>query len=254
VLDLSRGVASRFTFDVDPDFAPVWSPDGHHIAFVASRPGGTGLYQKAESTGGKEQVLLPSTSAVKLTNDWSRDGRFLLFSSQDSKTKSDLWVLPLTGDAAPSGSPAPVLQTEFSERQGQFSPDTRWIAYVSDESGRPEVYVRRFPASSGEGSQVRISLGGGSEPRWRRDGKELFYVSSDGNLMAVDVSLGQVFKAGIPKALFAAPIHIGDETANAAFRWDAAAGGDRFLIDTAATASEPLTVVFNWTAALTRSR
>ena len=252
VLELARGVMGRLTFDVGPgDRAPVWSPDGHRIAFVARRAGGTGVFQKPSSTGGKEQVLLPPTSADKWTNDWSRDGHFLLFSSVDPKTKSDLWVLPLTGDAAPAGPPAPFLQTEFNERQGQFSPDTRWVAYVSDESGRPEIWVQRFPVSSSEGSKMRISVDGGDQPRWRRDGKELFYVSLDRKLMATDVSIGSALKPGITKALFAAPIQIGDETVDA-FRWDVAAHGDRFLINTATTASEPLTVVLNWTSALKR--
>jgi hypothetical protein len=250
VLELARGVMGRFTFDSGPGYrAPVWSPDGHRVAFVAGRAGGTGVFQKPSSTGGKEQVLLPPTSADKSTNDWSNDGHFLLFSRQDPKTKSDLWVLPLTGDAAPAGPPAPFLQTEFSEHQGQFSPDSHWVAYVSDESGRPEIWVQRFPVSSSEGSKMRISADGGDQPRWRRDGKELFYVSLDGKLMATDVSIGSAFKPGITKALFAAPIQIGDETIDS-FRWDVTAHGDRFLIDTATTASEPLTIVLNWTAAL----
>jgi serine/threonine protein kinase/Tol biopolymer transport system component len=249
VMELARGVIGRFTFDIAPDFAPAWSPDGHRIAFVATRPGGTGLYQKASSTGGKEQVLLPATSAVKFISDWSRDGHFLLFSSRDSKTKSDLWVLPLTDAGVPAGPAALFLQTEFNERQGQFSPNSDWIAYVSDESGRPEVWVQHFPASSGDGRKTRVSVNGGSQPRWRRDGKELFYVSLDGRLMAADVSTGRSFTAGIPRVLFAAPIQIGDETADT-FRWDVAFRGDRFLIDTAATTAEPLTVVLNWTAAL----
>ena len=252
VLELARRVMGRLTFGVGPgDRAPVWSPDGHRIAFVGRDAGGAGVFQKPSSTGGKEQVLLRPTSADKWTNDWSRDGHFLLFSSVDPKTKSDLWVLPLTGDAAPAGPPAPFLQTEFNERQGQFSPDTRWVAYVSDESGRPEIWVQRFPVSSSEGSKIRISVDGGDQPRWRRDGKELFYVSLDRKLMATDVSIGSTLKPGITKALFAAPIQIGDETVDS-FRWDVAAHGDRFLINTATTASEPLTVVLNWTSALKR--
>ena len=159
------------------------------------------------------------------------------------KRKSDLWVLPLTGDAAPAGPPAPFLQTEFNERQGQFSPDTHWVAYVTD-SGRPEIWVQRFPVSPSEGSKMRISVDGGDQPRWRRDGKELFYVSLDRKLMATDVSIGSAFKPGTTKALFAAPIEISDATIDS-FRWDVTARGDRFLIDTAVTASEPLTVVLN---------
>jgi len=250
VLEFARRVMGRLTFRVGPgDVAPVWSPDGQRVAFVSRRAGGAGVFQKPSSTGGKEQVLLPPTSADKLANDWSRDGHFLLFSSVDPKTRSDLWVLPLTGDATPAGPPAPFVQTAFNERQGQFSPDTHWVAYVSDESGRPEIWVQRFPVSSSEGSRMRISVDGGDQPRWRRDGKELFYVSLDGKLMATDVSIGSAFKPGITKALFAAPIQITDETIDS-FKWDVTAHGDRFLINTAATASEPLTVVLNWTSAL----
>jgi len=250
VLELARGVLGRLTFDVGPgDRAPVWSPDGHLIAFVARRAAGAGVFQKPSSTGGKEQVLLSPTGADKATTDWSRDGRFLLFSSVDPQTKSDLWVLPLTADAAPAGPPAPFLQTEFNERQGQFSPDTHWVAYVSDESGRPEIWVQRFPASSTEGSKMRISVDGGDQPRWRRDGKELFYASLDGQLMATDITLGSAITPGTTKALFAAPINISDETLDS-LRWDITAHGDRFLINTATTASEPLTVVLNWTSAL----
>jgi len=248
VLEFARGVNQRLTFDVGPGVrAPVWSPDGYRIAFVARRAGGTGIFQKASSTGGKEQVLLPPTSADKWTNDWSRDGHFLLFSSVDPKTKSDLWVLPLRGDVA--GRPAPFLQTESNERQGQFSPDTHWVAYVSDESGRPEIWVQRFPVSSSAGSKTKVSADGGDQPRWRRDGKELFYVSLDGKLMATDVSIGPAFKPGVTKPLFAAPIQNSDDTIDS-FRWDVTTRGDRFLIDTAATTSEPVTVVLNWTSAL----
>jgi len=245
VLEVAQGVANPFTFDSAPDGAPVWSWDGHRIAFVASRLGGVGVYQKGSGSGGQEQELLRPTSALKLTNDWSRDGRSLLFSSRDPKTKSDLWVLPLTGDGAAAGPPVPFVRTEFNERQGQFSPDTHWIAYVSDESGRSEVYALPFPASSGEG-RVRISVDGGTQPRWRNR-NELFYVSLDGNVMVKDVSTGPA-KAGTPRVLFAAPFQVGLEPDS--FQWDVAASGDKFLINTPSTASEPVTIVLNWTAAL----
>ncbi len=245
VLEVARGVASRFTFDVAPDAAPVWSRDGRRVAFVASRQGGIGVYQKGSGSGGQEQELLRPTSALKLTNDWSRDGRALLFSSQDPGTKSDLWVLPLTGDGAAAGPPESFVQTESNEWQGQFSPDAHWIAYVSDESGRPEVYALPFPASSGEG-RVQISVDGGTQPRWRSS-RELFFVSLDGNLMVKDVSTGPA-KAGTPKVLFPAPIQVADDPY--AFQWDVAAKGDQFLINTPSTASDPVTVVLNWTAAL----
>jgi Tol biopolymer transport system component len=232
--------------------APVWSPDGSRIVFDLPV---NGLYLKAASGAGKEELLLKSSGPTS-PDDWSRDGRFLLYSAFDPKTGYDLWVLPDPGRAPGDRKPpTPVIQTQFNERQGQFSPDSRWIAYVSDESGRPEVYVQPFPASSGGGSKVKISGDGGDQPRWRRDGKELFYFSPGGKLMAVDVvATSPVLQAGIPKLLFQAPVFSGGASAMGmdVFRWDVAPDGKRFLINTAAApaVSEPVTVVLNWTAGL----
>ncbi len=250
--EFGRSVSARLTFDVAPDSAPVWSPDGSHIVFAAVRSAGTGLYQKNSNGAGKEEVLIPPTNDFKVSNDWSRDGRFLLYTVQDPKTNTDLWVAPLTANGQLAGPPAPFANTEFSEQQGQFSPDSRWIAYVSDESGRPEVHVQAFPLPAGGGSKTLISRDGGTQPRWRRDGKELFYVSLDGKLMAVDVSSGQTFKASAPKALFQASIY-GDDSARSLFRWDTNADGNRFLVDTVESSPEPLTMVLNWTAGLKTS-
>jgi Tol biopolymer transport system component len=236
------------TFDTSPDTAPVWSPDGRRIAFMGYRAGGVGLYQKASSGAEKEEVLLSPTNGFKLPNDWSRSGRFLLCSIQDPKTNADLWVLPLTADGQPSEKPAPFANTKFNEQQGQFSPDGHWIAYVSDESGRPEIHVQPFPLPSGGGSKIQISRDGANQPRWRRDGKELFYLSLDGKMMAVDVASGLEFKAGVPKVLFQAPI-LNDDAALNLFHWDVTADGKRFLVDTVPASSEPLIVVLNWSAA-----
>jgi Tol biopolymer transport system component len=225
----------------------VWSPDGRRIAYTGFRAGGVGLYQKASSGAEKEEVLLSPTNSSKLPNDWSRSGRFLLYTIQDPKTNADLWVLPLTADGQPSGTPTPFANTKFNEQQGQFSPDGHWIAYVSDESGRPEIHVQPFPVPSGGGSKIQISRDGGNQPRWRRDGKELFYVSLDGKMMAVDVGGGQEFKAGVPKVLFQAPI-LNDDTSLSDFHWDVTADGKRFLVDTVPASAEPLIVVLNWTA------
>jgi eukaryotic-like serine/threonine-protein kinase len=251
LLDLARGVSTRFTFDLAPDSSPVWSQDGSRIAFAAVRAGGTGIYQKASNGTGKEQVLLAATDDQKVPNDWSRDGRFLLYTKQDPKTKADLWVQPLASDATPAGAPTPFANTEFNEDQGQFSPDARWVAYVSDESGRSEIYVQPYPAATGGGSKTQVSRDGGNQPRWRRDGKELFYLSLDGQLMAVDVTGGPIFKAGVPQSLFRALVVRGRrESLLGVLRWDVAPDGKRFLIDTVKTSSEPLTVVLNWTAEL----
>ena len=252
LLDLIRGVSTRFTFDLAPDSAPVWSPDGSRVAFAAYRAGGNGIYQKATNGSGKEQELVRATGDPKLPDDWSRDGRFLLYTQRDPRTHADLWVLPLAGDGTPSGTATPFANTEFSEEQGRFSPDTRWIAYASDESGRSEIYIQPFPAPPNGGSKMPISRDGGSEPRWRRDGKELFYFSPDGKLMAADVTEGPTFKASVPRTLFQVPVaQIGhNAVALQVFGWDVAPDGKRFLIDTATTSSEPVTVVLNWTAEL----
>jgi serine/threonine protein kinase/dipeptidyl aminopeptidase/acylaminoacyl peptidase len=252
LLDLLRGVSTRFTFDLAPDSAPVWSPDGSRVAFAAYRAGGDGIYQKTTNGAGKEQALVSATGDPKLPDDWSSDGRFLLYTQQDPQTHSDLWVLPLTGDGTPSGTATPFANTVFSEDQGRFSPDTHWIAYVSDESGRSEIYVQPFPAPPKGGSKIAISRDGGSQPRWRRDGKELFYSSPDGKLMAVDVTAGPIFKASSPKTLFQVPLaQIGhNEGGLQVLGWDVAPDGKRLLIDTATRSSESVTVVLNWTAEL----
>jgi serine/threonine protein kinase len=252
LLDLLRGVSTRFTFDKAPDSAPVWSPDGSRVAFSAYRAGGNGIYQKTTNGAGKEQALVSVTGDEKLPDDWSRDGRFLLYTQQDPQTHADLWVLPLAGDGTPSGTATPFANTAFSEEQGRFSPDTRWIAYASDESGRSEIYIQPFPAPPNGGSKTPISRDGGSQPRWRRDGKELFYSSPDGKLMAVDVTEGPIFKAGAPRTLFQVPVaQIGhNEGGVQVLGWDVAPDGKRLLIDTATTSSESITVVLNWTADL----
>jgi Tol biopolymer transport system component len=252
ILDLLRGGSTRFTFDLSPDSTPVWSPDGSRVAFVGSRAGGTGIYQKAANGAGKEQALVDATAEPKLPNDWSRDGRFLLYTQRSPRSHADLYVLPLADNGTPSGAATAFAKTEFSEEQGRFSPDAHWIAYASDESGRSEVYIRPFPVPENGGSKLPISHDGGIQPRWRRDGKELFYSSLDGKLMAADITQGPTFKAGVPRALFELPVaQIGlNQQALRVFGWEVAPDGKRVLVDTGTTSSEPITVVLNWTAEL----
>ena len=259
LLDLLRGVSTRLTFDLSPDSAPVWSPDGSRVAFAAYRAGGYGIYQKATNGAGKEQELIRATGDPKFPDDWSRDGRFVLYTRRDPRTHGDLWVLPVAGDGTASGTAAPFANTEFSEGQGRFSPNAHWIAYASDESGRSEIYIQPFPAPPNGGSKTAISRDGGSQPRWRRDGKELFYVSSDGKLMAVDVSEKTMFNASVPKTLFQVPVaqighpEVNDEMGKGSLQvlgWDVAPDGKRLLIDTATKSSESVTVLLNWTVDL----
>jgi Tol biopolymer transport system component len=255
ILDLVRGgVSRRFTFDLAPDEKPVWSPEGERVAFAARRAGGMGIYQRAANGSGIEQVLIPTTQDQIYTNDWSRDGRFVLYTKQDARTKADLWVVTLSSDAASPGPAVPFANSDFNESQGQFSPDSRWIAYASDESGRSEVYVQPFPQAPGGGSKTEISRDGGQQPRWRRDGRELLYLSNEGKLMAVDVRSGPDFKAGVPRSLFEVPVS-GDPIGEGftVSRWDVAPDGKRFLFATATASSDPITVVLNWNAELQNS-
>ena len=192
--------------------------------------------------------MLFKSDHVKFAEDWSRDGRFLLYYDVDPKTKSDLWVLPM--DGASSGEkqggrkPVPFLRTDFDERNAKFSPNGHWVAYQSDESGRNEIYVRPFPAANG-GGKWTVSQGGGTQPRWRGDNKELFYLAPDGNVMAVQVSASvNGFRPGTPAALFKSPPNAGG--------WDVSADGKRFLFPVPArdAAQAPFTIVQNWISLL----
>jgi len=239
----SHGLPSRFTTDPAGDSNPLWSPDGSRIVFASSREGVWNLYQKIASGVGNEELLLKS-SERKVPVDWSSDGRFILYETVNPKTKRNLWVLPMSGNQQPS----PFLQTEFDEQQGQFSPDGKWIVYTSDESGAPEVYAQTFPASGG---RWRVSTGGGCQPRWRHDGKELFYIAADRKLMAVDVTLGATFEASAPKTLFDTRVL---NLTDSRTQYAVTADGQRFLIlsmieETSAT---PISIVVNWTAGLKR--
>jgi serine/threonine protein kinase/dipeptidyl aminopeptidase/acylaminoacyl peptidase len=245
LLDVGRNTSTRLTYEQVRAASPVWSADGSSVIFDSIRAGDVNLYRKLASGAGEERLLLKSNDGYKYATSSSRDGHFLLYTVENPKTKDDLWVLPLNGDH----KPIPFLRTEFNESSGQFSPDGHWIAYTSDESGDDEIYVRRFSSSSAQGSwdsagKWLISKGGGTGPRWRGDGKELFYVASDGKLMSVDISAKPVLEARTPRPLFQLPPGFigGDVTPD----------GRRFLIGVpvAQSASVPFTVVLNWQTTL----
>ena len=238
--DLTGDGRTKLTFDPQKTVGRgVWSPDGARVVFAAARNGKSNLdlFQKASSgAGGEEPILQDGINKIPLS--WSSDGRFLLYVAAPGSptTGNDLWVLPLFGDR----KPFPFLQTRFAEYPAQFSPDGRSVAYVSNESGRGEVYVAAFPGANGK---RQISTAGGNFPRWRRDGKEIFWLAPDDMLMAASV-IGEgpgVQVTGI-KALFATR-HLPSD-----FPYDVAADGQGFLVISVpddASASD-ITVVVNW--------
>jgi serine/threonine protein kinase/Tol biopolymer transport system component len=247
-LDFARGVRTRLTFRQTTGSSPIWSSDGSRIAFAAGNTMDT-LYEKASSGAGDEKELYKKPGETKFPSSWSHDGRFLLYYTLNVPlTGQDLWVLPLEGDH----KPVLLLGTQFNEREGSFSPDMRWIAYTSNESGRPEVYVRPFLASGptgapslGEG-KWQVSKDGGTLAKWRADGKELIFRAPNGSPMAVDVTTtGGAFQAGVPKQPFVLPPNVGD--------WDVTADAKRFLaaVPPGRQATQtPITVMLNWQAAL----
>jgi Tol biopolymer transport system component/predicted Ser/Thr protein kinase len=246
LIDLARATSTRFTFGPGLHVNPVWSPDGKRIAYALERTDGADVFQK-DSNGTRPEEALFHHNDNAFPQDWSSDGRSLLLAVRGARTGDDLWVLPLTG----AREPAPFLQTPFNESQAQFSPDGRWVAYMSDVSGQPEIYVRPFPAASSNGGQWLISTGGGFQPRWRGDGKELFYLSGS-RVMAVDISTTPNFKASVPKVLFEVPIYVSTGPTASLHTWVVSADGKRFLInvDMSANRAQPISVVLNWAAAL----
>ena len=176
ILDVARGASTRFTFDPADDTSPAWSPDGKTIAFSSNRAGQMDIYAKPSDGSGEEKLLL-KTGESKTVEHWTKDGRFLLFSSVAPKTADDMWALPVPVSGEPK--PIPLLQTEFREGLSEASPDGRWLAYISTEASPTDVYVRPFTpeAPAGTGAKWLVSKGGGIRPLWRPDGKVLYYIT-----------------------------------------------------------------------------
>jgi Tol biopolymer transport system component len=252
LMDAAADAWSRFTFGSGVSNYPVWSPDGRRLAFAKTKTTTARMYkssqifEKPSDGSGDERLLFQFNSSAVWPVDWSRDGRTLLYSRQDPKTDGDLWALPLTGDRIPF----PVVRTPFLEDEGQFSPDGRWIAFRSNQSGRDEIYVQAFPGPAG--SQL-VSTHGGSQPRWRRDGKELFYVATDETLMVVSIgqAAGQRLETSKPAPLFRTRLEAGDQPKQ---QYAVAPDGERFLMNVLAEEANvlPIILVQNWTAALKR--
>ena len=218
---------------------PLWSPDGARIAFESVRASTVTLSAKPSGEDGPEDVLFASPD-VKIPCDWSADGRFLVYYVPNPKSGTDLWVLP-----SDTRVPFIFLRTEANELWGQFSPDGRWMAYQSNETGRYEIYVRPFPS---RGGPIPISTAGGVYPRWSRDGKELYFIAPDAKMMAASIrTTATTLDAGVPAALFQTRrLGGGSNVIGRSHQYDVAADG-RFLINVDAELSAtPITLLLNW--------
>jgi len=234
IIDPERGTTSRFTFDPTSDGSPFWSSDGSQIAFYSARNGG-GLWVKSASGLGTEEPLLKEPT-VNSGDSWSPDGKALVYSTTEQKSGFDIWELPLTGDRKPKV----LIQTPFNEGRAQISPDGRYMAYESSESGHPEVYVVTFQGPAG---RWQVSTNSGTEPHWSHDGKELFYLSADMHVMAVPVRAGSTFDYGVPQQLFRVSV---DPSARNTY---CVAPDGRFLfLLPNQELQAPMTVMVNWLA------
>jgi Tol biopolymer transport system component len=238
IFDMAGGGGTRFTFSQSVNHYPVWSPDGSRIAFDTNRNGPSDIFMKSFDGSGEERPVLASEVA-KSPTDWSPDGSTLVFERLDPRTKYDLWRLSLKAGATPE----PIVRSDAGETDGRISPDGKWLAYASNESGIWEVYVTAFP---GPGGRWQVSNGGGVQPVWSRSGKEIFFLAGDRKLMAAPCETSPTFAVGAPKPLFQT---LARYTGNVAY--DVAPDG-RFLVNTiaGAGAAPPITVVMNWEAAL----
>lgn len=236
VLEFARGVVTRVAFRPHGGMNPIWSPDGQYVAYY----NGIGICRKRADGAGAEQLLL-RTNNLAVPKSWSPDGRYIIYAQIDPGTGADLFALPADGDPHPLA----LAQTKANEDQGQFSPDGHWGAYTSNEAGQSEIYAIPFPPGPNAGKWL-VSRGGGVMPRWRRDGKELFYISPDWKMMAVPVSTSPVFQSGTPRALFNTEM-VDTGIRTGPMSWDISPDGNRVLIISENSPDTiSLNVILNW--------
>jgi Tol biopolymer transport system component len=248
LLDLTRGALVRVTPGKGRDGSPVWSPDGKRLVYLSARGGPFALYIRDVRSGGEELLLRTNESLVPF--DWSNDGSLLVYGASTEKSRFDLWLIPMSGER----KPFPFVATAGDEIEAQFSPTVRWIAFTSDESGRDEVYMQGVPGREGKNQATarrwQVSTAGGSQPRWARNGQELFYRSAAGVLMSVQVrdsGNGLVVNTPVPLFSMRRPSQF-----RGAFTYDVSSDAQRFLIIGPVEESDitSITVVTNWASEL----
>ncbi|MEP7353763.1 MAG: protein kinase [Acidobacteriota bacterium] len=246
VYEFERGVETRLTFEPGPEFAPFWRGDGSRIVYAVANP--YALYEKPANGAGSPELFftLPKALGGLLTSEWTPDGRYLSVTTLTSGgVTGDLWLLPAEGTAE-TRKLIPLVKTPFAERAPRFPSSGKFFSYTSNESGKDEAYVRPFDPQTGTspGGQWMISKGGGTSPHWRADGQEMFYITQDGAMMAVEIDMKNGLQPGVPKQLFKMP--------GVVVYWDVARDGQKFLIPVPAAAadSSPYSVILNWTSTL----
>ncbi|HXY08331.1 MAG TPA: protein kinase [Terriglobales bacterium] len=244
VYDLVRGKETRLTFGTNRENSPIWTPDGKSLTFASMKKGAYDIFEKRSDTTGSEESVLESVAA-KTPTGWSPDARFLAYTSTTpGNSKASVWILPRFGDR----KPYIFLQGDFNIGDGSFSPDGHFLAYSSDESGRLEIYVTPFP---GGGSKWQVSSAGGANPRWLRDGKELFYMAADSTLIAAEVDTrGSVFQVGARRPLFHLALRTGATRLDLSgvVGYDAAPDGKWFVVNSPPAGNlPPITLITNWT-------
>ena len=246
--EFARESSGRVASELPVAIKPVWSPNGDRIVVLSTRTGQAEFYSVPAGGRGPNELLL-RLPGVSYPTSWSRDGRWLMYTDVNPRTKEDLWFVTTAAGGDPK--PEPFLVTDNKETDGTFSPDGQSVAYVSDENGMSNVWVRSFPGTGAR--KWKVSTAGGSQPRWRGDGRELFYVSPSGQLMSVDISPGIISAPGRPKVLFQTAIFGGGASLNNWY-WDVTGDGQRFLINSVIAGNEPsaLNVLLNWQAGFAR--
>ena len=246
LIDVHKGALSRISFAPTLDAWPHWTADGNRLVFSANVTGAYNLYERLASSAGEPRLLFDSDQA-KIPLDVSPDGKLLAFASLDSSTGFDLWTISLVGPA----SPKILLKTPFQESGAQFDPVGRWLAYHSNESGRYEVYVQSLDGAPG---RIQVSSAGGAQARWRRDGKEIFFVSLDGYITAAPVSRSRSggLEIGAPAPLFPVEITGGPVLLNNTAHYWPTPDGQRFLVNVSIDPTPPITLLYNWTPTTAR--